>query len=249
MMMKTCFESLRTRETRARCASNTHTKSNLMLRIFPRLITTTTRIVPRVLPNVNVQRRQISTEELETSRLKRDLERFGLKEHIDPYIKYRDDCKSIVSLQSRASEFVGGRLHSIHDTKTRSHGLDSKHVQQVRLSSVSNVYVPFIVENAFVAPCATLVGTRQSQRTVRGEVLKSIVGNVEVWDHASVWYGCTIKGDVKLVRIGAYSNVQDKTVISEAVGPLDENHDGSTIVGHYVTVGEFARATCNDTRA
>ena len=63
-------------------------------------------------------------------------------------------------------------------------------------------------------------------------------GNVEVWEHASVWYGCTIKGDVKLVRIGAYSNVQDKTVIQEATMPLDDDHDGSTIIGHYVTIGK-----------
>jgi carbonic anhydrase/acetyltransferase-like protein (isoleucine patch superfamily) len=46
-----------------------------------------------------------------------------------------------------------------------------------------------------------------------------------------------IKGDVRLVRIGALTNVQDKTIIQEATAPLDGDHDGSTIIGHYVTIG------------
>jgi len=73
--------------------------------------------------------------------------------------------------------------------------------------------------SAFVAPSATLVG------------------NVEVHEGASVWYHCVVKADVFLVRIGPHANVQDGTVISEAFGPLSPDHDGSTIIGHYVTVG------------
>lgn len=53
----------------------------------------------------------------------------------------------------------------------------------------------------------------------------------------TIRYGCIIKGDVRLVRIGALSNVQDKTIIQEATAPLDGDHDGSTIIGHYVTIG------------
>lgn len=42
-----------------------------------------------------------------------------------------------------------------------------------------------IIRNlSYVAPSATLAG------------------NVEVWDYSSVWYGCVIKADVNLVRIG-----------------------------------------------
>lgn len=73
--------------------------------------------------------------------------------------------------------------------------------------------------NAFVAASAT------------------IAGNVEVWDHASVWYGCVIRGDRSLVRIGHHTNIQDSTVVTEALQPLGPDHDGSTIIGHYVTVG------------
>lgn len=58
-----------------------------------------------------------------------------------------------------------------------------------------------------------------------------------VWDFASVGYEAAVRGDVKLVRIGAYAHLQDGVTVSEAFGPLDDTHDGSTIVGHYVTVG------------
>jgi gamma-carbonic anhydrase len=40
-----------------------------------------------------------------------------------------------------------------------------------------------------------------------------------------------------LIRIGSWTNIQDRTVITEAFQPLHEDHDGSTIVGHWVTVG------------
>lgn len=40
-----------------------------------------------------------------------------------------------------------------------------------------------------------------------------------------------------MVRIGDTTNVQDGTTITEALGPLHHDHDGSTIVGHNVTIG------------
>ncbi len=57
-----------------------------------------------------------------------------------------------------------------------------------------------------------------------------------MWDHASIWYGVTIRGDINLVRIGSFANVQDNTVIEEATAPLAADHDGSVVIGHYVTV-------------
>jgi len=65
----------------------------------------------------------------------------------------------------------------------------------------------------------------------------SLIGNVEIWDNASIWYNVVIKGDVNLVRIGAFVNVQDNTTIHEALAPLSLEHDGSTIIGHYTTIG------------
>jgi carbonic anhydrase/acetyltransferase-like protein (isoleucine patch superfamily) len=48
-----------------------------------------------------------------------------------------------------------------------------------------------------------------------------------------------VKGDVNLIEIGAVTNVQEGTVITEAFGPLDMNHDGGTIIGHFVTIGKL----------
>jgi len=66
-----------------------------------------------------------------------------------------------------------------------------------------------------------------------------ISGHVEVWQFSTIWYGCTIRADTKLVRIGAYSTIEDNCVITEATKPLldEPDHDGSTIIGPYVTVG------------
>ena len=96
---------------------------------------------------------------------------------------------------------------------------DGKHRQQVPLRERGDWFRLRQANDAWAAPCATLVG------------------RVELWDAASVWYGVTIKADAALVRIGAYSNVQDKSVVGVASGALDAEHDGSTIVGHYVTIG------------
>lgn len=52
-------------------------------------------------------------------------------------------------------------------------------------------------------------------------------------------------GDNRLVRIGAYTNVQDRTVIDESFVPLGPDHDGSTIIGHYVTIGIVASPSWN----
>lgn len=32
----------------------------------------------------------------------------------------------------------------------------------------------------------------------------------------SVWYGCVLRGDLNHVKVGAFSNVQDRTVVTAA---------------------------------
>jgi carbonic anhydrase/acetyltransferase-like protein (isoleucine patch superfamily) len=58
-----------------------------------------------------------------------------------------------------------------------------------------------------------------------------------VWDFASIGYEAVVRGDVKLVRIGAFTTIGEGVTIAEAFSPLNDNHDGSTIVGHYVSIG------------
>lgn len=62
----------------------------------------------------------------------------------------------------------------------------------------------------------------------------AIVGDVEIGDDSSIWFGCTVRGDVNNIKIGARTNIQDGTVI----------HVSSTLQGTYigndVTVGHMA---------
>jgi carbonic anhydrase/acetyltransferase-like protein (isoleucine patch superfamily) len=58
-----------------------------------------------------------------------------------------------------------------------------------------------------------------------------VIGDVTLGDHASVWPCTTIRGDVHSITVGAYSNVQDNSVI-HVMAP-----NFPTVLGHHVTVG------------
>lgn len=58
-----------------------------------------------------------------------------------------------------------------------------------------------------------------------------IVGDVEIGDHSSVWYNCVVRGDVDVVRIGRYTNIQDGSI-----GHVMRN-ECPLILGDYVTIG------------
>ena len=45
--------------------------------------------------------------------------------------------------------------------------------------------------------------------------------------------------ETKLVRIGYSTNIQDGTVIEEVPEELGPDHDGSVIIGNWVTVGKI----------
>ena len=60
-----------------------------------------------------------------------------------------------------------------------------------------------------------------------------VVGDVEIGPEASIWFGCVIRGDTNLIRIGARSNIQDGTIIH-----ADDN--SPTTIGDDVTVGHGA---------
>jgi len=74
---------------------------------------------------------------------------------------------------------------------------------------------PRVHPTAFVAPNAVLIG------------------DVTLHEHASVWFGTVLRGDMDRIEIGARSNVQDNTTIH-----TDENEP--TIVGEDVTIGHNA---------
>jgi carbonic anhydrase/acetyltransferase-like protein (isoleucine patch superfamily) len=78
-------------------------------------------------------------------------------------------------------------------------------------------YRPRVAESAFIAPTAVLIG------------------NVEIGENASVWYGAVLRGDhgEQGIVIGPGSNVQDNVVIHVAL-------DKGTVIGEKVTIGHGA---------
>jgi carbonic anhydrase/acetyltransferase-like protein (isoleucine patch superfamily) len=58
-----------------------------------------------------------------------------------------------------------------------------------------------------------------------------IIGDVVLGEHASVWMNAIVRGDVHAIRIGAYSNIQDCSVLHG----MKEKY--GVYLGEYVTVG------------
>ena len=58
-----------------------------------------------------------------------------------------------------------------------------------------------------------------------------IIGDVEIGEDSSVWFGSVVRGDVNFIRIGARTNIQDMTVIHVS----SKTH--STVLEDEITVG------------
>jgi gamma-carbonic anhydrase len=61
-----------------------------------------------------------------------------------------------------------------------------------------------------------------------------IIGDVEIGEHASIWYNCVLRADVGQIRIGARSNVQDGSCLHMTT---NLSH---ALIGDEVTVGHNA---------
>ena len=77
-------------------------------------------------------------------------------------------------------------------------------------------HTPKIGKNCFIAPNAT------------------IIGDVEIGDNSSVWFGAVLRGDVNSIRIGDNCNIQDGAVIH---GTYERS---KTVIGNNVSVGHNA---------
>ncbi len=60
-----------------------------------------------------------------------------------------------------------------------------------------------------------------------------VIGDVNLSNYVSVWPMVVIRGDVNFVRVGAYSNIQDGSI-------LHGGDNDATVLGKYVTVGHKA---------
>lgn len=61
----------------------------------------------------------------------------------------------------------------------------------------------------------------------------SIIGDVEIGEGSSVWYGAVLRGDESAIRVGSNTSIQDNAV-------LHCSEDLPTVVGSNVTVGHAA---------
>jgi carbonic anhydrase/acetyltransferase-like protein (isoleucine patch superfamily) len=77
-------------------------------------------------------------------------------------------------------------------------------------------YVPRIDPTAFVAPDAT------------------IIGDVEVGARSGIWFKCVLRGDVRSIRVGDSTNIQDATIVHVT------RRRASTAIGSHVTIGHRA---------
>lgn len=74
---------------------------------------------------------------------------------------------------------------------------------------------PVIGRNVFIAPTAV------------------VIGDVEIGDDSSIWYGTILRGDMAPIRIGRQTNIQDTSVVH-----TDYGHPA--VVGDRVSVGHRA---------
>jgi carbonic anhydrase/acetyltransferase-like protein (isoleucine patch superfamily) len=76
---------------------------------------------------------------------------------------------------------------------------------------------PRIAPDAWIAPTA------------------AIIGNVDIGAGASIWFGCILRGDTNLIRVGARTNIQDGSLLH-----CNPGEDQACLIGDDVTVGHMA---------
>jgi carbonic anhydrase/acetyltransferase-like protein (isoleucine patch superfamily) len=63
-----------------------------------------------------------------------------------------------------------------------------------------------------------------------------VIGDVEIGEDASIWFGSIVRGDVNYIRIGARTNIQDATVIHVSSKTHPTVLEEEITVGHRVTL-------------
>jgi len=60
-----------------------------------------------------------------------------------------------------------------------------------------------------------------------------VIGDVEIHDNASIWYGTVLRGDLAPITVGRSTNIQDNCTIHT-------DNDKPAVIGDHVTVGHNA---------
>jgi gamma-carbonic anhydrase len=73
----------------------------------------------------------------------------------------------------------------------------------------------------------------------------TVIGDVEIGEDSSVWFGSVVRGDVNYIRIGARTNIQDHTIIHVNSGTHPTILEDEITVGHRVTLhGCYVESGC-----
>lgn len=62
----------------------------------------------------------------------------------------------------------------------------------------------------------------------------SLIGDVELGEDCSIWFGTVLRGDVHFIRVGARTNIQDNSVVHVT------NDLHPTVIAEEVTIGHAA---------
>jgi UDP-3-O-[3-hydroxymyristoyl] glucosamine N-acyltransferase len=81
--------------------------------------------------------------------------------------------------------------------------------------------VPSIAGDAFIAPNAT------------------VIGDVDIYDGVSILYGAVVRGDLNNIKIGAFSNIQDKAVVHAARYTCHMEPDKAYYVHSFLSLCNF----------
>ena len=63
----------------------------------------------------------------------------------------------------------------------------------------------------------------------------TVIGDVEIGDDSSIWFGAILRGDVNYIKVGKCTSIQDGTVVHVT------NKTHPTVIGDYVTVGHAVK--------
>lgn len=62
-----------------------------------------------------------------------------------------------------------------------------------------------------------------------------VIGDVEIGDDSSIWFGAILRGDVNYIKVGNCTSIQDGTVVHVT------NKTNPTVIGDYVTIGHAVK--------
>jgi len=63
-----------------------------------------------------------------------------------------------------------------------------------------------------------------------------VIGDVEIRENASIWFGSILRGDVNFIRIGARTNIQDASVIHVSSNTYPTILEDEVTIGHRATL-------------